>query len=77
MFGLMTVSAHDAIVGELRARVAKAESDADGWRFLAQKLAADIVEMGKPAVIAGEPGEGSIDDNDREWIVEARKRAES
>lgn len=70
----MTVKAHEAIVQELREQVKRAESDADGWRFLAQKLAADLVEMNKPVVIGGEPGEGSIDDNDREWIAEARKK---
>ena len=91
MFGLMTVRAHEwqvtyqreasrTLVEALRGALAQAESDAEGWRFLATKLAGDVVELRKretPEPVSPEAaGTARIDAGDHEWTPSAiRERA--
>jgi hypothetical protein len=53
-----------------------AEKDAESWRFLATKLAADLADLQRryaPMPIPDDlaPGEGSVGDGDAEWTPTA------
>ena len=89
MFGLMTVAEHqkvmreaeEFVVARAERAIAKAESDAEGWRFLATKLAGDLVDLRKRETPEPPSPEDaatlSIADGDAEATpsaVQARKR---
>lgn len=81
MFGLMRTRDHEATVAQLRAdhaaALARAEADADGWRFLATKLAGDLLDLQKrmvPVLIEAEPGESSVDEADADHSPSGKER---
>lgn len=92
MFGLMTVARHNAVLvaalkemQEVEARIWRARIDAmgrdtDGWRLLATKLAADVVDLRKreapPIPGPEEAAVGSVDVGDAEWVPSAIAKRE-